>query len=541
VRRVLAALILACAVLAAPAAQQPPRLVVIVVVDQFRADYLNTFATHWRNGFRTVLAEGAVFRRAAYPYLHTDTCAGHFTISTGTLPHTHGMIADTWWDGEAERLIECTDDDASPNVTYGRASRLGKSGRRLLVPTIADQLREQQRGSRVVALSMKARGAIGLAGHGGDAITWFEETPGVGAFVTARAFAAAPVAPVKAFIDRDPYEKEFGRPWTLRDAPDAYRFADAGIGERPPAPWTGEFPHESRIEGAPAERRNPDQEMALWRSSPHSDAYLGRMAIALSDALALGRRDATDFLGISFSAIDFVGHAFGPESREVEDTVARLDDTLGALIAHLDGQVGRANYVLALSADHGVAPVPVTKGAGRVATEDIRERIDETLTTHFGRPPGGRYTLAWGDNITLAPGVMQRLRAEPAVMRALERAITTIPGIERVLRRDALSETSSDATVRAASLSAMDGRSGDLIIIPKPNWLLLGRNSTNASTHGTGNAYDQQVPLILFGAGIKAGRFDSAATPADIAPTLAKLAHVTLPKVEGRILAEALR
>ena len=540
-RRVFAALILAFIILAAPAAQQRPRLLVIVVVDQFRADYLNTFATHWRGGFQTMLAEGAVFRRAAYPYLHTDTCTGHFTISTGTLPHTHGMIADTWWDDDAKALIECTDDEASPIVSYGRASRLPKSGRRLLVPTLADQLREQQPGSRVVTLSMKARGAIGLAGHGGDAVTWFEETPGVGAFVTARAFAAGPVAPVKAFIDRDPYEKEFGKAWTLRDGPDAYRFPDAGIGERPPAPWTGVFPHESRIEGAAAERRNPDQEMGLWRSSPYSDAYLGRMAIALIDALTLGQRDGTDFLGISFSATDFVGHAFGPESREVEDTVARLDDTLGALIEHLDAKVGRANYVLALSADHGVAPVPVTKGAGRVATEDIRERIDDTLTAQLGRRPGGRYTLAWGDNITLAPGVMDRLRAEPAVMRTLERAITAIPGIDRVLRRDALSDTSSDATVRSAALSAMTGRSGDLIIVAKPNWLLLGRNSTNAATHGTGNDYDQQVPLILLGAGIKAGRFDSAATPADIAPTLARLANVHLTKVEGRILVEALR
>ena len=540
-RRVCAALGFACLMLAAPAAQQRPRLLVIIVVDQLRADYLNTFATHWRGGFRTVLADGAVFRRAAYPFLHTDTCAGHFTISTGTLPHTHGMIADNWWDGEAKSTIECTDDDASAPVTYGRVSKLGKSGSRLLVPTLADQLREQQRDSRVVAVSMKARGAIGLAGHGGDAITWFEETPGAGAFMSASAFTPRPVPAVTAFIDRDPYEKEFGKAWTLRDGLEAYRFADAGIGERPPAPWTGVFPHESRIAGGSAERRNAEQEMGLWRSSPHSDAYLGRMAIALIDALALGQRDATDFVGISFSATDFVGHAFGPESREVEDTVARLDDTLGALIAHLDAKVGRANYVLALSGDHGVAPIPVTKGAGRVATEDIRERIEETLTAQFGPAAVGRYTLAGGDNVTLAPGVMARLRAEPAVMRALERAVTAIPGIDRVLRRDALTETSSDATVRAAALSAMDGRSGDLIIITKPYWYLVGRNIANATGHGTAFDYDQQVPLILFGAGIKAGRFDGAATPADIAPTLAKLANVTLPKVEGRILAEAIR
>ncbi len=540
-RRLLTALILACAALAAPAAQQRPRLVVIVVVDQFRADYLNTFAAHWRGGFRTLLAEGAVFRRAAYPYLHTDTCAGHFTISTGTLPSTHGMIADTWWNADEKSVIECTDDGTSPSVSYGRPSGWGKSGRNLLVPTIGDQLREQQRDSRVVALSMKARGAIGLAGHGGAAVTWFEETPGVGGFMTARAFAAQPVVPVKAFIERDPYEKEFGRAWTLRDAADAYRFADAGIGERPAAPWTGVFPHEPRIAGSAPERWNADNEMALWRSSPYSDAYLGRMAIALIDAFALGQRDATDVLGVSFSATDFVGHSFGPDSREVEDTVARLDDTLGALIAHLDARVGRTNYVLALSADHGASPIAVTKDAGRVATEDIRERIEEILTTHFGPRTGGRYTLAGGDNVTLAPGVMARLRTQPAAMSAIERAVTAIPGVDRVLRRDALSEQSSDAIVRAAALSAMEGRSGDLIIITKPYWYLTSRNTTTATGHGTGYDYDQRVPVILFGAGIKAGQYDNAATPADIAPTLARLANVALPKAEGRVLAEALR
>lgn len=540
-RRLRAALILACIALAAPAAQQRPRLVVVIVIDQFRAEYLSTFATHWRSGFRTVLAEGAVFRRAAYPYLHTDTCAGHFTISTGTLPRTHGMVADTWWEDGQNAVIECTDDRASPSVSYGRPSRWGKSGLNLRVPTIADQLREQQRDARVVTLSMKARGAIGLAGHGATAVTWFEETPGVGSFMTARAFAAQPVEPVKAFIERDSYEKEFGKPWTLRDPADAYRFADAGIGERPPAPWTGMFPHEPRIAGAAPERWNADNEMGLWRSSPYSDAYLGRMAISLIDALAVGQRQATDFLGISFSATDFVGHAFGPESREVEDTVARLDDTLGAVIAHLDAQVGRANYVLAISADHGVAPVPATKGAGRVAAEDIRERIDETLTAHFGPRTGGRYTLAGGDNIWLAAGVMDRLRMQPAVMTAIERAVRAIPGVDRVLRRDTLSETSSDAVVRAAALSAVAGRSGDLIVVTKPNWLLMGRAGTNASGHGTAYDYDQRVPIILFGAGIKAGQYDGAATPADIAPTLARLAGVPMPKAEGRVLAEALR
>src|SRR5688500_9819111 len=128
--RLLTALAVVVLVTAAASGQQPIRLVVIVVLDQFRADYLTTFASHWRDGFRTLLAEGAVFTRAAYPYLHTDTCAGHFTIGTGTFPRTHGMVSDLWWDREARRSIECTDDDQSPLVTYGRdrkSTRLNSS------------------------------------------------------------------------------------------------------------------------------------------------------------------------------------------------------------------------------------------------------------------------------------------------------------------------------------------------------------------------------------------------------------------------------
>jgi hypothetical protein len=453
-RRIVIALVLVAGLSLVATAQAPsPRLLVIVVVDQFRADYLTAFASHWRAGFRTLLEEGAVFRRAAYPYLHTDTCAGHFTISTGTFPRTHGMFADNWWDAATRTLHECTDDKDSATVTYGRPAKLGKSGRNLLVPTLADELRAQKPGARVVTLSMKARGAIGLAGHGGHSVTWFEEGVGVGSFVTTRAFSEQPVPAVKAFIDRDSFEKDLGKSWTLRDAPGAYRFPDAGIGERPVAPWTGLFPHVVKgVEG------NREQFVALWRASPLTDAYLSRMAVSLIDAFALGQRNDTDFLGVSFSAADLVGHPFGPESRELEDTVARLDDALGAVIEYLDTKVGRANYVLALSADHGVAPVPVTRGAGRVATEDVRERIEETLVSLFGPLAGGRYVVAGSaEDVYLAEGVADRLRAEPAAMRTLERAVAAIPGVARLVRTDQLFEKSPRSSVQQRSPMSQPG------------------------------------------------------------------------------------
>ena len=519
-------------------AQQAPRLLVIVVLDQFRSDYLTAFATHWRHGFRTLLSEGAVFTRAEYPYANTDTCAGHFTIATGAFPRTHGMVADDWYDVDARRTIECTDDDKSQPVTYGRPSKRGKSAVHSLAPSLADELRRQRSGTRVVTLSMKARSAIGLAGHGGDAVTWFEETAGVGSFMTSTAFAASPVPALKAFLERDPFENEFGRSWTLRDSPDSYRNSDAGVGERPRAGWTGLFPHD--IKSATNSR---DELVGMWRGSPFSDSYLGRMAATLIDAYRLGMREnETDFLGVGFSSTDLVGHPFGAASREVEDTTAQLDDVLAVLIAHLDERVGRERYVLAVSADHGVADVPMTRGAGRVAFEDVRERIEETLTLRLGPlPANGHYTVVTPEFVRFGEGIYQRLRKDSSLMSAIERAVTAIPGVERVVAKDDLSERSSDPQIRAAALTHYEGRSGDLAIITKPNWSFGARATGEAGSHGTAHDYDQRVPLILFGGGIKPGRYERAATPADIAPTLARLANIQMAKAEGRVLTDALR
>ena len=176
-------------------AQATPRLVVVLVVDQMRADYLQTFDRHWHAGFRTLLNEGLVFDNARYPYLNTLTCAGHSTIGTGTLPHTHGMVANTWWDRSSRRLVGCTNDPDATDISYGRPAPIGNSGKAILVPTLADELRAQKPGARVVSLSLKARSAIGLAGHGGDAVVWFDDDSG--SFATSRACASAPVPSVE--------------------------------------------------------------------------------------------------------------------------------------------------------------------------------------------------------------------------------------------------------------------------------------------------------------------------------------------------------
>lgn len=530
-RRTLLVLTLALGILSATFhAQNPPRLVVVLVVDQMRADYLKTFDRHWRGGFRSLLDEGLVFENARYPYLTTMTCPGHSTISTGTFPRTHGMVNNTWWDPGTRRMEGCTADPDSPDITYGRPVRLGNSAKALLVPTLADELRGQRPGARVVSLSHKARSAIGLAGHAGDAVVWFDDAGG--SFATSRAFAPRPVPAVKAFIDRDPYERDAWRVWNLMAPVDTYLMRDAGVGERPPAPWTGLFPH------AVTGRDGIDtQFFNLWQASPMADAYLARMAESLIDSLALGQRDTTDFLGISFSVLDEVGHYFGPQSREVEDVLRQLDLTLHALIAYLDAKIGRSNYVLALSADHGVALTAVAPTGGRIANDDVRDRVNETLTAQFGPPQRGSYVNSSNfTDLFLADGVFDRLTRTPAAMNALEHALRELPGIERVLRADQLSETSHDPVVRAAALSHRAGRSGDLVLVPKQHWYFSARNATTATTHGTMHDYDRHVPLILFGGGIPHGLDRAAATPADIAPTLASRVGIRLPNAEGRVL-----
>jgi predicted AlkP superfamily pyrophosphatase or phosphodiesterase len=520
----------------AQAQPSTPRLLVILVADQFRADYLDRYQHRWRLGFRTLLDEGARFTRAAYPYFSTSTCGGHTTIATGALPRTHGIIQNRWWQRDEKLVVNCMEDASVAHVSYGAPAPSGSSPARILVPTLADELRTQRPGSRVVALSLKARGAIPLAGKAGDAVVWFDE-PGL-AFVTSRAFAAEPVPAVRAFIARDPPERDLGRSWTLRDADETYRYTDFGMGERPKAGWSALFPHALLGKTKAIDGRF----FGRWQQTPFADAYLGRMADALIDDFQLGQRGVTDYLAISFSALDLLGHDFGPESREVEDLLIRLDATLGVVLQKLDARLGRDNYVVALTADHGVASIPEQTGGGRIANEDIHQLLERVLTDRWGAPTQPPYVAyVGGGAVYFSDGVFDRLQADAAAMQAVTRALLSVPGMMRVLRSDQLSERRPDALVTAAAGGYTPARSGDLLLVPERKWVIELRDENDATTHGTFYDYDRDVPLLLRGHRVRRGRYAAPASPADIAPTLAHLAGVTLQNAEGRVLREAIR
>jgi predicted AlkP superfamily pyrophosphatase or phosphodiesterase len=485
-RRTLLAVLCVTALVHAGGADSPagPRLTVVLVVDQMRADYLTAFAPRWRAGFRTLLSRGTSFTHAEYPYWNTITCAGHASIATGTLPRTHGMILNRWWDRAERRIVNCNDDPQATPLSYQRPAAAGSSGKRLLVTTFADELRAQRPGARVVSLSLKPRSAIGLAGHGGDAVVWFDDASR--SFITSMGFATAPVPEVAQFMASHSFDA---------DAPTADR----------------------------------------WQKNPKSDAYLASLATWLVDRWKLGQRDATDFLGISFSALDTVGHDFGPGSREIEEVLFGLDTTIGTLIDHLDRTVGRDRYVLAVSADHGVAAIPEKNGGGRVANEDVGTAAEQALVAQWGPPAAGRYVAASvGAQIYLADGVFDRLRASPAAMHMLERALLAMPGVARIVRRDQLDR--DDPITSAIAQSYFEARSGDLFVVPRRDWIVETRADGDATTHGTHYEYDRRVPLLLVGAGFPPGPNAERVTPLDIAPTLAALTGVTLANRDGRAL-----
>jgi predicted AlkP superfamily pyrophosphatase or phosphodiesterase len=528
----------ALVLLSAPLAAQPtpPRLVVVLVVDQMRADYIQMYGHHWTKGLRRLVDTGAQFPLAEYPYAVTVTCAGHATISTGTVPATHGMIGNGWHDRDLRKNVTCTEDATVSSVPFGGRKGVEKHGPKYLrTTTLSDEMRLQAtRSPTVVGLSLKARSALTLAGHPSpNTYAVWEEDDGTWATSTAYTTTASPV--IDAWAKANPVRASYGQTWDRLLPASAYLFEDAQPGE----PATHLFPHQFTSKSG-----TPDNDFVnLWERSPWSDAALSNMAQHLVRELKLGQSPTgTDFLGVSFSALDLVGHAFGPRSHEVQDTLARLDVSIGALLDTLDAVVGRDRYVVALSADHGVAPVPeqaalALSSAGRFSSTLVRNAIEDTLKPMLGEGP--HVTTISGANVYLTPGTLEKVMQTPGARDAVTSAIKTIPGPGLVYWADELTSTvaTTDTLLQAARASYAPGRSGDLLVMTEPYWIA----QSTGTTHGAPYGYDRRVPVLFAGPGITPGRYMSPASPADIAPTLAAIIGITLPYTDGKVLQQIVK
>ena len=529
-----AGLVLAASPAPVPTLPTPPKLVVMLVVDQMRSDYVDRFQDRWTRGLRRLVDEGAWFRLAEYPYFTTVTCAGHATIGTGALPSVHGMIANTWWDRVQKKEVACADDPATSIISYGAPLEgTSESARALRTSTLADELRAQlDPASRTVVLSLKARSVVTMAGQRADAAVWFDDR---GQWVTSNAYSAGPVPEVARFVKAHPIVADMGTVWDRLLPRERYWFASPALGAAPKDGMTPAFPHRIGAEGG-----EPDAAFfGQWQSSPLADAYLAHMALDLVESLRLGTR-RTDLLGISFSTLDKVGHDFGPESHEIQDVLSRLDVTLGDLFDGLDRVVGRGQYVVALSADHGVAPIPESArmqqlDSGRLSAATIDAAVEEALAP-LG--PGQHVAKSLYGQIYLAPRSWTAVRRSPSLQAAIRARLLRVPGVQAVYSRDELMASSSgEDDLRQRLARSLDAdRSGDIVAVLRPYWLW----QTSGTSHGTAYGYDVRVPVFLMGHGIRPGEYTTPASPADIAPTLAALTGVTLPRAQGRVLAEAL-
>jgi predicted AlkP superfamily pyrophosphatase or phosphodiesterase len=527
----------------APAASPArPKLVVLIVVDQMRGDYVDKFRGQWTGGLQRLLREGAWYREAAYPYAATETCVGHATISTGSFPATHGIIANAWWDRESQKMVTCTSDPNSKDIGYaGVTPKGGDSAWRIEMPSFAEELKFQTGDTtRIVSFSLKARAAISMAGHKGDAVAWFDH----GGWATSSVYGTQPF--IEEYAKAHPIIEDYGKTWSFSMPKGAYLYQEKATGAVPPRGWTLSFPHALRGEAAGNE---PDVAFyEQWAASPYADAYLTHMAETSVDSLHLGNGKGTDFVAIGYSSLDYVGHAFGPRSWEVQDLLVRLDKDLAQLFAQLDEKVGRGKYVVALTADHGVVPVPedmqaTGTDAGVLHMPELQQRLEQAVD-QAGLPKHAIARIS-GTDVYFTPEAYQKLVQDPQAMHAIADAALAQPGVAEVYWSDQLKDRpATQSPIRDAMAdSYFRGRSGDLFIVPKPYWLMdstpAGKARSYGTSHGTPYYYDQHVPILLMGYSIQHGEFLREVTPADIAPTLALLSGITLASRDGHVLTEA--
>lgn len=484
--------LLIAAFLAAPAAGAP-RLVVVVSVDQMRADYLDRFAGKFTGGFKTLYEGGAVLTSARHDHVPTETAPGHAAILTGRHPDRHGIVGNEWRDRAAGKEVYCVSDEVH-----------GKGPQNLEAYTVGDALKSKSPKSLVVSLSLKDRAAILLGGHKADAAVWWDKSKGE--FVTSSYYA---------------------RPAWLDDF-NAKLKAPGGV-----------------LAGAPTTY------FAKLQETPKADRLLLDLVERALLEYPLGEDDAPDILAIGFSGTDYVGHAFGPDSKQMTQQLMALDGELGELLKVLTTQVPKDKLAVALTADHAVMPLPESDWgkqakARRILDSDLGAQAEKILQT-LKPAPGQK----WVEGLSMPNLFLNKdlARAQgldwPMYLRQAAKALSGLDGLAFAY----VAAETRDSPLSSAPLGKEDprpveqrlagafersyfpGRSGDIFLLPKEN-VLIAFDKTSA-THGTPYDYDSRVPMIFWGGDIKTGLFASPARVTDFAPTLGALLDMEFPPAKG--------
>jgi predicted AlkP superfamily pyrophosphatase or phosphodiesterase len=575
------AALLTCLVFVPALAAEPerPRLVVLVVFDQLRGDYPSRWKSlYGPDGFARLQADGAWFSNCHYPYAVTATGPGHASILTGCGPDVHGIIQNGWFDRQAGVVVNCAEhtryqrvpplpdkvppDEVRDDVKEREAKerkpepapapaakdatpakpqpKAYGTPERLLAPTVADVLKAATNGkAKVVGLSFKDRSALLPVGAKADVVYWVDNTDGT--IVTSTYYRDA-VHPWVAKLNRErAIDRWFGKTWD-RSRPDVDYCKWAGpddvFGEGKGHRQGIAFPHP--IDGG-LKRPGKAYYDALY-NSPFGNELLLELVKECVAAEELGRDDVPDLLNVSFASNDPVGHTWGPESQEVLDMTLRTDRIVAELLAFLDETVGKGRYLLCLTSDHGVCPIPevsVARGteAKRLPMKSLRDAAEAHLRATYAPLAAPTTKLQFIDNQTnpwfyLNDRLLAKLGVEPAAAaRTLAEFIAKYEGVLYTFTRADLNREPDpyDAIGRRFRKAFHPDRSGDVGYVLKPYWLEYDSRYPTGTSHGTPHAYDTHVPLLVFGPNVKPGTRGEEVVPAQCAAIFARALGIEPP------------
>lgn len=492
-----------------------PALVVGIVVDQMRYDYLYKYADRYSDhGFKRLMREGLNCQDNHYNYAPTVTAAGHTSVYTGTVPAVHGIVGNDWTDVASGKKVYCTDD--STVVTVGTTGKTGwMSPKNLWTSTITDQLKMAQNfRSKTIAIALKDRGAILPGGHTADGAYWYDSKEG--RWITSSFYMKELPSWVQAFNGEERATKYVKQGWNTLYPIQTYRQSAEDN-----SPYEGKFPGE-KTSAFPHDLKEGNA-LEVLRSTPYGNQLTKEFALQAIDSEKLGQQGNTDFLAISFSSTDYVGHNFGPQSIELEDTYLRLDRDIADILSALDKKFGKDQVLVFLTADHAVAEVPgflqSKKMPGGVfdrakATADMKKAIASAF--------GNVDLVVSEDNsqIYFNHATMERLGIDYKKLFEVVRAsYQKQEGFSELIDlRNIKGSNLNDLYSRLVTNGYHPARSGDFMVLLKPQWFVGSKTGT---THSTLYAYDTHVPLLFYGWKVKPNEITARTSISDISTTLA--------------------
>lgn len=502
-----------------------PKLVVGLVVDQMRWDYLYRYYNRYvQGGFKRMINEGFSVENTLIPYTPTYTAVGHSSIYTGSVPAVTGIIGNDWYDPQTKKTVYCTDDSTVTSV--GSTTMAGKmSPKNLKATTITDELRLATNfKGKVIGISLKDRGSILPAGHTPTGAYWYDGQ--TGDWITSTYYMNQLPAWVQDYNKQKMANKYYDQNWNTLYPIESYTQSTADNkdyegktrGEQTPT-----FPHPLKLYAG----KNYD----MIRSTPYGNTITLDLAEKAIAAEGLGKDDITDFLAVSCSSTDYVGHQYGPNSIEAEDTYLRLDKDIASFFDYLDKTVGKGNYLVFLSADHGAAHVPGFMKenkmlAGVVDDKAVVTGLNTYLESRFKvKKP---VLISMNNEIIFDHSNADLDKIDFTAMKssAID-YLRTLDGFANAVDLARISESTLPAIQKEMITNGYNARlSGDIYYILQPNWFNGGKTGT---THGAWNPYDAHIPLVFMGWNVKHGKTNKTHHMTDIAPTIAAMLHIQMP------------